>query len=220
MEQKQELSLRNDVITGFSYSFCKALVDKLSKLCQEGKQAVGYDNEFILSEGFPSRLTSLTENILHHLGDQLPHTKWNGIDPMTLPQRGEKEGRELYEKRVRKVLSDAYEFLSIFEYSEENKDGDLPAASNVVLDASQAYWDASRKASEAETDPKLKTELVDLDITVRTLNIMRVNNVYTLGIMTRMTEKELLAIPGIGKKCLQEIKEIVEKKGFSLKKDE
>lgn len=61
MKLKQELLLEQDVITGFSYSFCKALLEKLNKLSKK------YRNNFFEN----GRMELITESVINHLQHQL-----------------------------------------------------------------------------------------------------------------------------------------------------
>lgn len=56
----------------------------------------------------------------------------------------------------------------------------------------------------------------DLDLTVRAANCLKNERINYIGDLVQKTEIELLKTPNLGKKSLNEIKEILKLKGFSL----
>jgi DNA-directed RNA polymerase subunit alpha len=56
----------------------------------------------------------------------------------------------------------------------------------------------------------------DLDLTVRSANCLKAENIYYVGDLIQRTEMELLKTPNLGKKSLTEIKEVLASKGLSL----
>jgi DNA-directed RNA polymerase subunit alpha len=55
-----------------------------------------------------------------------------------------------------------------------------------------------------------------LDLTVRSANCLKAENIYYVGDLIQRTEMELLKTPNLGKKSLTEIKEVLASKGLSL----
>jgi DNA-directed RNA polymerase subunit alpha len=56
----------------------------------------------------------------------------------------------------------------------------------------------------------------DLDLTVRSANCLKAENIYYVGDLIQRSEMELLKTPNLGKKSLTEIKEVLASKGLSL----
>lgn len=65
-------------------------------------------------------------------------------------------------------------------------------------------------------DPALLQAIDDLDLTVRSANCLKAENIYYVGDLIQRTEMELLKTPNLGKKSLTEIKEVLASKGLSL----
>ncbi len=66
-------------------------------------------------------------------------------------------------------------------------------------------------------DDSLKTRIETLDLSARTLNALSNANIRTVGGLARKKEKDILEIEGLGGKGLNEIKDVLEKFGISLK---
>ena len=65
----------------------------------------------------------------------------------------------------------------------------------------------------------LNTKVVDLDLSVRTLNCMISNSVKTLGDLIQKTKKELLETRNFGKKSFQEVCDLLDSLNLSLGTD-
>lgn len=78
--------------------------------------------------------------------------------------------------------------------------------------------DASAESSVAEPDidPILLQPVDDLELTVRSANCLKAENVLYIGDLIQKTEVELLKTPNLGKKSLVEIKDVLGQKGLSL----
>ncbi len=70
--------------------------------------------------------------------------------------------------------------------------------------------------SNAEIDPLLVRCVDDLELTVRSANCLKAENIYYIGDLIQKTEVELLKTPNLGKKSLTEIKDVLAVKGLSL----
>ena len=68
----------------------------------------------------------------------------------------------------------------------------------------------------AEVDPILLHSVDDLELTVRSANCLKAENIFYIGDLIQKTEVELLKTPNLGKKSLTEIKDILTSKGLSL----
>ena len=72
------------------------------------------------------------------------------------------------------------------------------------------------EAVEPEVDPILLRPVDDLELTVRSANCLKAENIYYIGDLIQRTEVELLKTPNLGKKSLTEIKDILATHGLSL----
>jgi len=75
---------------------------------------------------------------------------------------------------------------------------------------------AAAKEDEPEVDPILLRPVDDLELTVRSANCLKAEQIYYIGDLIQCTEVELLKTPNLGKKSLTEIKSILATKGLSL----
>ena len=71
----------------------------------------------------------------------------------------------------------------------------------------QAFLERRREASRP---------VDDLELTVRSANCLKAENIYYIGDLIQRTEVELLKTPNLGKKSLTEIKDILASRGLSL----
>lgn len=69
---------------------------------------------------------------------------------------------------------------------------------------------------EDQIDPVLLRPVDDLELTVRSANCLKAENIYYIGDLIQRTEVELLKTPNLGKKSLTEIKDILASRGLSL----
>lgn len=69
---------------------------------------------------------------------------------------------------------------------------------------------------EEEIDPILLRPVDDLELTVRSANCLKAENIYYIGDLVQRTEVELLKTPNLGKKSLTEIKDVLASRGLSL----
>lgn len=69
---------------------------------------------------------------------------------------------------------------------------------------------------EDEVDPALLQTIDELDLTVRSANCLKAEHIYYLGELVQRSENELLKTPNLGKKSLNEIKDLLLSKGLSL----
>lgn len=81
--------------------------------------------------------------------------------------------------------------------------------------------DTEEKQSEEEFDETslhmrqlLKSNLVDLDLSVRALNCLKAADIETLGDLVQFDKNDMLKFRNFGKKSLTELEELVENKGL------
>jgi DNA-directed RNA polymerase subunit alpha len=68
----------------------------------------------------------------------------------------------------------------------------------------------------AQIDPILLRPVDDLELTVRSANCLKAENIYYIGDLIQRTETELLKTPNLGRKSLNEIKEVLASRGLTL----
>ncbi|WP_028454308.1 DNA-directed RNA polymerase subunit alpha [Chitinilyticum litopenaei] len=95
-------------------------------------------------------------------------------------------------------------------------------AARMLIDQLSVFADlegtpAEEPAPQApQIDPILLRPVDDLELTVRSANCLKAENIYYIGDLIQRTETELLKAPNLGRKSLNEIKEVLASKGLSL----
>lgn len=72
------------------------------------------------------------------------------------------------------------------------------------------------KKERNEFDPVLLRPVDDLELTVRSANCLKAENIFYIGDLVQKTENELLKTPNLGKKSLTEIKDVLAFHSLSL----
>lgn len=72
------------------------------------------------------------------------------------------------------------------------------------------------KPQAPQIDPILLRPVDDLELTVRSANCLKVENIYYIGDLIQRTEAELLRTPNLGRKSLNEIKEVLASRELTL----
>ena len=67
-----------------------------------------------------------------------------------------------------------------------------------------------------QVDPLLLRPVDDLELTVRSANCLKAENIYYIGDLIQRTENELLKTPNLGRKSLNEIKEVLAARDLTL----
>ncbi|AIL33290.1 DNA-directed RNA polymerase subunit alpha [Basilea psittacipulmonis DSM 24701] len=67
-----------------------------------------------------------------------------------------------------------------------------------------------------QIDPVLLRPVDDLELTVRSANCLKAENIYYIGDLIQRTENELLKTPNLGRKSLTEIKDVLAARGLTL----
>ena len=75
---------------------------------------------------------------------------------------------------------------------------------------------AEEEPEQPPIDPILLRPVDDLELTVRSANCLKAENIYLIGDLIQRTEVELLKTPNLGKKSLTEIKDVLATRGLSL----
>lgn len=87
-------------------------------------------------------------------------------------------------------------------------------AARILRDQLSVFVDLEAEAAQAaaapgkkELSPILFRPIDDLELTVRSANCLKAENIYYIGDLVQRTEMELMKTPNLGKKSLNEIKE-------------
>src|SRR6186713_3007828 len=98
----------------------------------------------------------------------------------------------------------------------------IRTAADILTDQLSVFGDFTQrergapKTSVAGVDPVLLRPIDDLELTVRSANCLKAENIYYIGDLIQRTEVELLKTPNLGKKSLTEIKDVLASRGLSL----
>ena len=76
-------------------------------------------------------------------------------------------------------------------------------------------WEQPAKTT-TQFDPILLRPVDELELTVRSANCLKAENIYYIGDLIQRTETELLKTPNLGRKSLNEIKEVLASRGLTL----
>ncbi|HMN20039.1 MAG TPA: DNA-directed RNA polymerase subunit alpha [Ottowia sp.] len=82
--------------------------------------------------------------------------------------------------------------------------------------AIEGLFDAPAQRSTQQFDPILLRPVDELELTVRSANCLKAENIYYIGDLIQRTENELLKTPNLGRKSLNEIKEVLASRGLTL----
>ena len=77
-------------------------------------------------------------------------------------------------------------------------------------------FDQAPAARSSSFDPILLRPVDELELTVRSANCLKAENIYYIGDLIQRTETELLKTPNLGRKSLNEIKEVLASRGLTL----
>jgi DNA-directed RNA polymerase subunit alpha len=95
-------------------------------------------------------------------------------------------------------------------------------AARILVEQLSVFADLESSAVPAEhqksiqVDPLLLRPVDDLELTVRSANCLKAENIYYIGDLIQRTENELLKTPNLGRKSLNEIKEVLATRGLTL----
>lgn len=95
-------------------------------------------------------------------------------------------------------------------------------AARVLMDQLSVFADLEGTPAVTTTvvtekiDPVLLRPVDDLELTVRSANCLKAENIYYIGDLIQRTETELLKTPNLGRKSLNEIKEVLATRGLTL----
>ncbi len=95
-------------------------------------------------------------------------------------------------------------------------------AARVLMDQLSVFADlegtpvAAAEPKAPQIDPILMRPVDDLELTVRSANCLKAENIYYIGDLIQRTETELLKTPNLGRKSLNEIKDVLASRGLTL----
>jgi DNA-directed RNA polymerase subunit alpha len=173
------------------------------------------------------------------LGMEVKVEKGRGYVPGTLRHMGDSKsiGKLVLDASYSPVLRVAYSVESA--RVEQRTDLDkliMDIETNGVIEPEEAIRKAARVLVEqlsvfadlegmpiaetpklsAQVDPILLRPVDDLELTVRSANCLKAENIYYIGDLIQRTENELLKTPNLGRKSLNEIKEVLATRGLTL----
>ena len=79
-----------------------------------------------------------------------------------------------------------------------------------------AAFDAPAPRSAQQFDPILLRPVDELELTVRSANCLKAENIFYIGDLIQRSENELLKTPNLGRKSLNEIKEVLASRSLTL----
>ena len=79
-----------------------------------------------------------------------------------------------------------------------------------------AIAEQEAKKDQNDFDPFLMRSIEELELTVRSTNCLKAESIFLIGDLLQRTEFDLLKTPNLGKKSLNEIKDVLASRGFSL----
>ncbi len=84
------------------------------------------------------------------------------------------------------------------------------------LEGSEIAAFSEPQQRSTQFDPILLRPVDELELTVRSANCLKAENIYYIGDLIQRTETELLKTPNLGRKSLNEIKEVLASRGLTL----
>ena len=79
-----------------------------------------------------------------------------------------------------------------------------------------AFDAPAQRGGASSFDPILLRPVDELELTVRSANCLKAENIFYIGDLIQRTENELLKTPNLGRKSLNEIKEVLASRGLTL----
>jgi DNA-directed RNA polymerase subunit alpha len=105
-----------------------------------------------------------------------------------------------------------------------NPEDSIAMAAKILQDQLQKFINFEEEVVEDEKDieqtlpfnPNLLRKVDDLELSVRSMNCLKGDNIVYIGDLVQKTENEMLRTPNFGRKSLNEIKEVLSRMGLYL----
>ena len=94
-------------------------------------------------------------------------------------------------------------------------EGENAALANKLNRVLMMFAAIGSSAAGFQKDVQLAESVDSLDLTVRTANCLKAENICTVGDLVLRSESELLKVPNLARKSLNEIKEVLAAKGLT-----
>jgi DNA-directed RNA polymerase subunit alpha len=155
------------------------------------------------------------------------------VEPMRVGQRTDLDrlslviqtnGSVLPESAVVAASSRAVEYFSIFSALGTSPDvvkvvsqaQPLPSELLPQSPSSMSQMNSSSDGDSGFDSEILKMSIDELDLTSRASNCLKADRIFFVSDLVKKTEQELLRMPNLGRKSLNEIKEALEKRSLTL----
>ena len=103
-----------------------------------------------------------------------------------------------------------------------NAENAIRSAATIIRDQLSSFVELELVAEEESApvsddfDPLLLAAVDELELTVRSANCLKAEQIYYIGDLIQKTEQDLLRTPNLGRKSLNEIKVVLTDKGLTL----
>lgn len=103
-----------------------------------------------------------------------------------------------------------------------NAEAAIKRAATILQDQLSSFVELELVEEEAalptsdDFDPQLLAAVDELELTVRSANCLKAEQIYYIGDLIQKSEQDLLRTPNLGRKSLNEIKEVLTEKGLDL----
>jgi DNA-directed RNA polymerase subunit alpha len=146
------------------------------------------------------------------VGDRTDHN----LLRLNIQTDGTLSPREALERSIKIMIRQLRSVLDLKEALEN-----IPVIPEAQLPQAAAFASADAEASEDEGDDVdqtdvLKTRIDSIELSTRTLNALSEASIRTVGGLVKKTESDLLDLEGIGKKGVEEIKDMLNGFGLAL----
>jgi DNA-directed RNA polymerase subunit alpha len=149
------------------------------------------------------RVSYEVENM--RVGDKTNHNRLR----ITIETDGTISPREALESSIKLMIEQLHAIVE-FKLPEMEKEMDMDES-----DSKKSSGD--KEESKDDMSEALKTRIDTLNFSTRTLNALTTANIRTLGGLARKKKEDLLELPGMGEKGIQEIKKVLGGMGITLK---
>ena len=105
-----------------------------------------------------------------------------------------------------------------------NPEDAIAMAARILQDQLQKFINFEEEVEEEAVateqplpfNPNLLRKVEDLELSVRSMNCLKGDNIVYIGDLVQKSESEMLRTPNFGRKSLNEIKEVLSQMGLSL----